>query len=127
MKQAVFALVILSVAACERSVDQVTACRLERGCSVNLDGQIISVRSDVAPQAARAFALQVEAAQAEEISAQFEMRGMSMATPNYVLRRRGSRFEANVILPMCVSGRSDWILRLSIDGKPAEFGFSASS
>lgn len=127
VKQAVFALVLLSVAACERSADQVTTCQLERGCSVDLDGQIIYVRSDVAPQAARPFALQVEAAQAREIRAQFEMRGMSMATPSYTLQRMGVRFEANVILPVCVSGRSDWILKLAVDGKPAKLGFSASS
>lgn len=126
MRYAIFALMLLGEAACEKATLPVTSCQLERGCSVRVDGQTLHVRSDVAPRAARPFVMTVEALQAKEIRAEFEMRGMSMATPDYVLQRKGTHFEANVILPVCVSGRSDWILRLAIDGKPVELGFSAS-
>lgn len=127
MKQAIFALILLGAAACERGVPEMVTCQLERGCSMRVDGHSLHLRSDVAPQPARPFVLQVEAPHAKEIRAQFEMRSMSMATPDYVLQRKGARFEANVILPVCVSGRSDWVLRLAVDGKPVELAFNASS
>lgn len=127
MKQALCALIVFGLAACERSPQPPQLCQLERGCTINVNGETVTVRSDRAPQPTRPFVLKVTAPRASQVNAQFEMRGMSMATPEYRLAQRGAQFDAKIILPVCVSGRSDWVLTLTVDGKSAEVGFSALS
>ena len=127
MNNTLWVLVLLSLAACGRNDVQPQACPLEQGCRVVVGDESVTVRSDRAPTPARPFMLQVEATGAKEVRAQFEMRGMSMTTPSYRLQRLGTHFNANVILPVCVSGRSDWILKLNVDDKLIELGFSATS
>lgn len=90
-------------------------CDLAAGCSFELRGGRVAVKTDAVPAAARPFRLEVVAPQANSVKAQFEMSGMSMATPVYALVRVANGWRSEVVLPLCVSGRSDWMLRLEID------------
>lgn len=90
-------------------------CDLAAGCSFELRGGRVAVKTDAVPVAARPFQLDVVAPQANSVRAQFEMSGMNMTTPVYVLARKANGWRSEVVLPLCVSGRSDWMLRLEID------------
>lgn len=90
-------------------------CNLAAGCSFELRGGRVAVKTDAVPVAARPFQLEVVAAQANRVKAQFEMSGMNMTTPVYVLARKANGWRSEVVLPLCVAGRSDWMLRLEID------------
>jgi hypothetical protein len=90
---------------------------LHQGCGLDLDGK--SVRVSVAGQLKplQPFQLRVEAPHARKVQARFTMEGMDMGFNLYALRadKRGV-FQANVTLPVCVSGRRDWIMHLDVDG-----------
>lgn len=90
-------------------------CNPAAGCSFELRGGRVVVKTDVVPVAARPFQLEVVAQQANTVKAQFEMSGMNMTTPVYALARKGNGWRSEVVLPLCVSGRGDWVLRLEID------------
>ena len=50
-----------------------------------------------------------------EVSAVFVMRGMKMGLNRYHFVDQGNnRWRADVTLPVCVSGRSDWIAELEL-------------
>lgn len=105
---------------------QTIACDLAAGCSFELRGGRVAVKTDAAPAAARPFRLEVVAPQANSVKAQFEMRDMNMTTPVYALVRDANGWRSEVVLPLCVSGRSDWMLRLEIDQKTVWIPFVIS-
>lgn len=90
-------------------------CDLAAGCSFQTGGGRVTVKTNAVPVAARPFQLEVVAPQANSVKAQFDMSGMNMTTPVYALARDANRWRSEVVLPLCVSGRSDWMLRLEID------------
>lgn len=119
---------LLLLGACSQQpavLPQVQQCRdLVAGCSLQLDGKPVMIRSDHAPGAMQRFRLSVEAGVASNISAELNMLDMDMGPNRYQLIKNGQLFYADMMLPMCVSGRSDWVLTLSIDGKPLVAQFS---
>lgn len=102
-------------------------CLLAAGCSFRLDGKPIHVKTGTPPSAARPFRLEVAAEQAKSVKAQFEMSGMNMTTPVYVLQKSARGWAAEIVLPVCVSGRSDWVLRLDVDQARIDIPFVASA
>jgi hypothetical protein len=95
------------------------------GCDFIHRGAPASVRFLNQPVALEAFDLRVTAANARKISAQFQMVSMDMGFNRYDLRPgKPGEFTARITLPICVSGRRDWMLYLDIDGMRYALPFS---
>lgn len=94
------------------------------GCSVVDAG--LQVAFDQRPQPLRPFLLSVRQPGARELHASFSMRGMEMGFNRYrLLPQAAGAWQAQVMLPACVQGRSDWELLLEIDGVRYALPFSA--
>lgn len=95
------------------------------GCRFSHRDAMASVRFSAQPTALEAFKLNVSAAGANRISAEFQMVGMDMGFNRYDLRPSADgAWAAKVTLPVCVSGRRDWILYLDLDGSRYAIPFS---
>lgn len=95
------------------------------GCAFSHRGAAASVRFSVRPAPLEAFELSVHAAGARRISAEFQMVSMDMGFNRYDLRPAGDgSFASKVTLPVCVSGRRDWVLYLDLDGSRYALPFS---
>ena len=95
------------------------------GCSFSHRGAAASARFSAQPTALEAFELNVRAAGVSRISAEFQMVGMDMGFSRYDLRPTADgAWAAKVTLPVCVSGRRDWILYLDLDGSRYAIPFS---
>jgi hypothetical protein len=95
------------------------------GCAFSHRGATANVRFSTQPAPLQAFELRVAAPGAARISAEFQMVGMDMGFNRYDLRPAGNgRFASNVTLPVCVSGRHDWLLYLDVDGSRYALPFS---
>jgi hypothetical protein len=117
---------LLVVAACAKSPDPspqavtcpdpLAGCRLDAG---------IEIRFSQTPAVMQAFELEVVAPQGAELHASFQMQGMDMGMNRYRLLQENGKWRAKVMLPACVQGRRDWILRLEVSGKTYEMPFVA--
>jgi hypothetical protein len=77
------------------------------------------------PVALEAFDLRVTAANARKVSAEFQMVSMDMGFNRYDLHPgKPGEFTARITLPICVSGRRDWMLYIDIDGTRYALPFS---
>lgn len=97
---------------------------LHKGCRIDLDGQAVAVLVQGELKPLQAFQVQVDAPQATRVEARFTMEGMDMGFNLYTLRadKKGA-FQASVTLPVCVTGRRDWVMHLSVDGAPLAVPF----
>lgn len=104
----------LLLVACHQSVptaltvtcpDPVAGCRLDTG---------VVLRFSARPIPMQRFELEVEAPGSEAVYAEFGMAGMEMGPNRYRLLRQNDKWRARVLLPACVQGRRDWILRLDV-------------
>lgn len=87
------------------------------GCTFVHHGTTASVRFSVRPTALETFDLSVHAGGAARVRAEFQMVGMDMGFNRYDLQSAGDGlFVSRVTLPVCISGRRDWILSLELDG-----------
>lgn len=104
---------------------QAVACAdIVAGCLVDDSG--LQVVFDRRPQAMQPFLLQVRKAQAQQVHASFSMHGMQMGFNRYRLLPQGDgNWQAQVTLPACVQGRSDWELLLEVDAERYALPFSA--
>jgi hypothetical protein len=94
---------------------------------LDLDGATVAVRFSETPRAMRPFLLEVDAPDAASVKADFSMVGMDMVRNRYdLLRTPEGRWRAQVVLPVCVSGRQDWILTLTVNDRSASAPFSAT-
>jgi len=83
------------------------------GCS-NAEGNV-HVSFGQAPRIMQPFDLFVAAPGADALFASFDMQGMQMGLNRYrLLPGPDGRWTAEVVLPVCVQGRSDWQLLLEI-------------
>ena len=127
MKRRVAVALVLALAGCGgEAPDAALSLPVPAGCDAArapcaLSGTGLDVHLAVGPDAApmRPFPLQVQARLADGriagISARFEMRGMNMGLNRYRLRRGDDgTWRAEVILPVCVSGRRDWRALLEV-------------
>lgn len=95
------------------------------GCAFSHAGQPAQVRFSVMPVPLEAFDLEVAAPNARRVSAEFQMVGMDMGFNRYDLRPKRGAFAATITLPVCVSGRRDWVLYLELDGQRYAVPFSS--
>ncbi len=90
---------------------------LVAGCTVMAGGRDIRLGTDQAIKPLKPFSLRVEAKGAARVEARFTMEGMDMGFNVYPLRAdRQGVFRTTATLPVCVTGRRDWIMTLDVDG-----------
>lgn len=121
-----FVMVLLAMVACAKAPDAApvrVACQNPlAGCRID---QGVDIRFSNTPTTMQAFDLEVTAPEASDIHASFQMRGMGMGMNRYRLLRENNKWRARVMLPACVQGRRDWVLRLDVGGKAYEMPFVA--
>ena len=99
---------------------------LVQGCKVSLDGKPLEIGFSATPSALHPFALTVKKEGLKEVSASFAMVGMEMGANRYqLIPAKEGGWEAKVILPVCVTGRRDWVLTLSLNKTLIRIPFSA--
>jgi len=88
-------------------------CDVRQGCRAGDDSISIDVQFDAAPIALHAFPLSLHVSGDEpvqSVTVSFSMQGMDMGLNRYRLIGNATRgWKADVTLPVCVSGRSDWV------------------
>ena len=90
---------------------------LAKGCGTRLNGRAVSLGVSGPVQPLKPFQVWVQAAGARTVQASFTMQGMDMGFNLYTLRAdKDGVFRARVTLPVCVSGRRDWIMAVQIEG-----------
>lgn len=104
---------------------QVATCAdLQVGCELHTQAGRIVVRVEGKLQVLKPFRLLVEAPGARGVHASFAMGGMDMGFNRYVLQRTApGAFQGHIVLPVCVSGRRDWLMSLEIDGRRIDIPF----
>lgn len=95
---------------------QVISCvDLVNGCAFTYRGRPAHLRFSTPPAAMQPFTLEVQAPGASHVHAEAHMVGMDMGFNRYDLRpTRPGVFVATLSLPVCVSGRRDWVLYLEV-------------
>lgn len=102
----------------ERAAQPVACADPVAGCRFEHAGQPAALRFSKQPAPLDAFRIDVAAPGATRATAEFQMQGMDMGFNRYDLKRQSSgAFTADVTLPVCVSGRADWTLFLTLDGR----------
>jgi hypothetical protein len=96
------------------------------GCRLELNGGGVVLRFSESPRAMRPFAMEVDAPRAVAVGADFTMPGMDMVPNRYELGRGpDGHWRAKVVLPVCITGRQDWSLALTVGDQTALVPFSA--
>ena len=98
-----------------------------RGCRVAFPSGAAEVRFSPAPVPLKPFDLVVKAPAAKRVVADFSMQGMDMGSNRYTLQRAADgAWHGKVVLPVCVSGTSNWNLTLELDGEQLRIPFVAA-
>jgi len=85
---------------------------LSKVCSVTAG---LNISTDHPPQNMRPFRLLINASEMTPIAASFAMQGMDMGLNRYRLIKQGDGWwAADVTLPVCIQGRSSWLLELEV-------------
>ncbi|MDT8387656.1 MAG: hypothetical protein RQ736_09085 [Thiogranum sp.] len=113
--------------ACDRQPDQEAAsislpadasCDVAPGCSVAINDFSVDFLIGPEPRALRSFAVRAripDDASITAIAVEFVMVDMQMGMNRYRLVPQSNRtWRADVTLPVCVSGRSDWIAQFEL-------------
>ena len=99
---------------------------LMQGCNVQLDGNVLEVKFSEQPNALHPFEVVVKVNGARQLSTSFAMVGMAMGDNQYNFSSAGeNKWVARVILPVCVTGRRDWIMTLHLDATEIQIPFTA--
>lgn len=86
-----------------------------QGCAFSYRGRPAHLRFSEHPVSMQPFALEVRVPGASHVHAEAHMVGMEMGFNRYDLRpARPDVFVAQLRLPVCVSGRRDWMLYLEV-------------
>lgn len=100
---------------------------LVQGCRVPFRGRMVEVRFSSTPVPLRPFDLMVVAPEAGRVSADFSMQGMDMGPNRYTLQRvADGAWHGKIVLPVCVSSTSNWVLTLELDGARLQIPFAAA-
>lgn len=98
-----------------------------QGCRVPFRDGMVEVRFSSAPVPLRPFDLVVMAPGAGRVVADFSMQGMEMGPNRYTLQRAADgAWHGKIVLPVCVSSTSSWILTLELDGVRLQIPFAAA-
>lgn len=85
-------------------------------CVFTHRGQPAQLRFIERPTTMQPFKIELHTADANRVSAEFQMVGMDMGVNRYNFRAASpGLFRAAITLPVCVSGRRDWKMFLAID------------
>lgn len=96
------------------------------GCEFRHRGVSAGIRFSQLPVPLEPFVLSVKAPDSARVSAEFHMVGMDMGFNRYDLRPQVTgEFSSRITLPVCVSGRRDWMLYIDIDGRRYALPFSS--
>lgn len=107
-----------------KPVMQVPCINVVKGCALPAQG--LRITFDQSPQVMRPFHLRLEIPLAHEVHASFAMRDMQMGLNRYRLLPQGAGvWTGEVILPICVHGRSDWVMTLDVDGRLYQLPFTS--
>jgi len=102
-----------------------SSCDVRTGClAVAADLSLhLSMGPDMRVLAPFPLSVEVQGEQSvDAIAASFTMQGMDMGMNRYQLVNDGAeRWFANVTLPVCASGRSDWLVSLEVVTKGRRF------
>lgn len=91
---------------------------LAAGCSARLGERAVAVGIAGEIKVLQPFEVWVRAEGARKVQARFTMEGMDMGFNLYTLHAdEEGVFRGRVTLPVCVSGRRDWVMTLDIDGR----------
>ena len=89
-----------------------------QGCVFTHRGRPAQLRFSSHPTLLQPFRMEVHAPSAKHASAEMQMVGMDMGFNRYDLHEVGPGiFNAQITLPVCVSGRRDWKLYLDVDSQ----------
>jgi len=101
------------------SLSPAVPCDIRKGCRATADGLSVTVRFAASPRALRPFPVQVsiEGEQAAaSVTVGFVMQGMDMGLNRYRLIAAAAHdWQADVTLPVCTSGRSDWLADVEVN------------
>ena len=104
---------------------RITCANPLQSCDFELNQQAVKVVFLTPPSGLHPFIVRVNIAHAQSIHAHFTMQDMEMGYNKYrLLTLSPGYWQAKVVLPVCVTGRHDWILTLDIDGTQVEIPFS---
>lgn len=91
---------------------------LHAGCAGSVDGRDVTLGVQGELKVLQPFELWVRTEGAQRVEASFTMEGMDMGFNLYTLRAdKDGIHRARVTLPVCVSGRRDWVMTVDVDGK----------
>ncbi|VAW80720.1 hypothetical protein MNBD_GAMMA15-129 [hydrothermal vent metagenome] len=125
VRRGLLILVSLTFAACsdsdyELSPPQIlrleAGCDVRQGCTGQSDGVSVAVRMTPHRTALKPFRIELSSdANIEAVGLSLKMRGMEMGQNRYrLLRSDTGAWQSEVTLPVCTSGRSDWIAILDL-------------
>ncbi|MBT9613372.1 MAG: hypothetical protein IV108_08925 [Burkholderiales bacterium] len=108
--------VVLALVGCAKQAAPVVSCAaLTQGCA--LDQDKLFVKTDRAPTPLKPFALTVRAPVAQAVNVEVQMQGMEMGLNRYrLIRQANGEWRATITLPVCVTGRRDWLMLIEVDG-----------
>lgn len=102
----------------------VQCANLQQGCEAQLDGRPIRIGVEGELRVLQPFHVWLSAPGARKVQARFTMAGMDMGFNLYTLQPDAQGlFRARIVLPVCVSGRRDWVMSLEIDGRRIDLPF----
>jgi hypothetical protein len=108
-------LVVAGYFAAQKKSDLLTISCLDlsKVCSVTAG---LNISTDHPPQTMRPFKLLINAPEMTPIAASFAMQGMDMGLNRYrLIKQENGRWAADVTLPVCIQGRSSWLLQLEME------------
>jgi hypothetical protein len=122
-----FFLSLLLLSACDRSAQNglpvtelsvTPGCEVQQGCQAGDSSLSVSVQFGDTPRALQPFPLGLQFSgdePVEQVTVSFSMQGMDMGLNRYRLTGdKMSGWKADITLPICVSGRSDWIAEFEL-------------
>jgi hypothetical protein len=90
----------------------------QAGCRAVLDSREVELGMTGALKVLSPIQVWLKAPGARSVEASFTMEGMDMGFNLYTLRPDADGvFRAKVTLPVCVTGRRDWLMTLTVDGR----------
>ena len=103
-------------AGCTKQAAPVANCAaLTHGCA--LDHDKLFVKTDRAPTPLKPFSLTVLAPATQAVNVEVQMQGMEMGLNRYrLIRQANGEWRASITLPVCVTGRRDWLMVIEVDG-----------
>lgn len=103
-------------------------CDVLAGCRVGDEWLQLEVSFLAQPRAMQSFPVTIQSVDATRLTAaivNFTMRGMSMGLNRYALKSMSAdEWQGEVTLPICVSGRTDWIAEFDIRFSDRRVAFS---